>query len=183
MRGLKFILAVSACFSGPAIACRDEPELRLSWLKTADLIVIAQVSNYRIVPDFHDSVAAGYRYELLQKALTATPEQRTDIQRRVRLASDFARIDVTIAEVLAGAAPANMDVTWDTGWFRLPDELAPGSYLLALRAPGKVGISPARARSWTVLSPTCERSFLVESGSAAAAEIRQELLRNRPKPK
>jgi hypothetical protein len=169
------LLAVLAGCPTSALACRDEPELVLSWLGTADLVVVGHVSNYRIVPDFHDPIAAGHRYELLQRALTATPEQRAEIQRSMRRASDFARIDLQVEEILAGAAPDELEITWDTSWFQLPDNLRPGSYLIALRAPGKAGASPARANSWTVLSPVCQSSFLVPAGSADAAAIRREL--------
>lgn len=175
MRVPKVVLAILAAFPSPALACRDEPELRLSWLKIADLVVVAQVSNYRVVPDFHDPIAAAHRYELLQRALVATPEEREKIRQQVGLASDFARIDVAVEEVLAGTPPERLDVTWDTSWFKLPERLEPGSYLIALQAPGKYVRTPARAKTWTVLSPICELSFLVPSNSKVAAEIRERL--------
>ena len=168
------LLALVGC-SAPALACRDEPELRLGWLRRADLVVVGQVSNYRIVPDFNDPIAARVRYDLLEKALVATPEEREAIRRSMRSASDYAHIDVQVEEVLAGTVPERLQVTWDTSWFRLPDRLEPGSYLIALEAPGKGAVSPARARSWTVLSPICEQSFLVRSESKEADAIRHQL--------
>jgi hypothetical protein len=175
MRSLSVVLAIAAAFPAPALACRDEPELQLSHLKSADLVVVAQVSNYRIVPDFNDPIAAAHRYELLQLALAAAPEERETIRRQIGRASDFARIDVAIEEVLSGTAPESLVVTWDTSWFKLPEQFEPGSYLIALQAPGKYVRTRARATSWTVLSPVCERSFLVPSSSKEAEAIRQQL--------
>lgn len=172
---LALLLITLVGFSAPALACRDEPELRLSWLNQADLVLVGHVSHYRVVPDFHDPVAAAHRYELLERALVATPEQREQIRRQVGLASDFARVDVRVEEVLIGTRPERLEVTWDTSWFKLPESLEPGSYLMALQAPGKLVRTPARSRTWTVLSPICEQSFLVPSTSKAAAAIRQEL--------
>ncbi len=174
---LALLLITLVGFSTPALACRDEPELRLSWLSRADLVIIGQVSNYRIVPDFNDPIAARVRYELLERALGANPEEREVIRSNMRSASDYAHLDVQVEEVLAGTVPERLEVTWDTSWFRLPDSLEPGSYLIALQAPGKGAVSPARARSWTVLSPICEQSFLIPSGSKDAVAIRQQLRR------
>lgn len=175
MRGFQVFLAIFAVLPAPALACRDEPELRLSWLRNADLVVVAQVSNYRVVPDFHDPIAANHRYKLLEQALVAAPEERERIRRQMRLASDFARIDVKVEDVLVGTPPERLEVTWDTSWFKLPESLEPGSYLIALQAPGKYVRTPARARSWTVLSPVCEMSFLMPSNSKAAAAVRKQL--------
>ena len=72
--------------SSPALACRDEPELRLSALKNADLIVVAEVSNYRVEPDFYDWNG------------------------QVRPAMDFARIDVKVEEVLRGSLPDTLEL-------------------------------------------------------------------------
>ena len=151
MRGLKVLLALCAVFSSPALACRDEPELRLSWLKTADLVVVAHVSNYRVEPDF------------------------LEINGRVQRIPNFARIDVRVEEVLRGIAPETLEVTWDTSWFQLPGNLEAGSYLIALWAPGKYERTLERAKTWTVLSPVCERSFLIPSTSEDAAAIREHL--------
>ena len=175
MRGGHILLAFLGAVSAPALACRDEPEIVMSRLGDADLVLVAQVSNYRVVPDFHDPIAAAHRYDLLERALVATPEQREQIRRQVGLASDFARIDVGVEEVLVGIPPERFEVTWDTSWFKLPESLEPGSYLIALQAPGKYVRTPARAKSWTVISPTCELSFLVPSNSKDAAAIRRQL--------
>lgn len=175
MARLAIMLALLGLAPVPALACRDEPELKMSWVGRADLVVVAQVSNYRVVPDFHDPIAAAHRYELLERALVATAEQREQIRRQVGLASDFARIDVRVEEVLVGTAPEKLEVTWDTSWFKLPERLESGSYLIALQAPGKYAITPARAKTWTVLSPVCEVSFLIPSSSKDAAAIRQQL--------
>ena len=174
MRTFKFVLALAVASPGPAFACRDEPELKLSWLKIADLVVVAQVSNYRAVPDFNDPIAAAHHYELLEQALVAPPEQRERIKQQLRPA--FARIDVKVGEVLAGTLPEALEVTWDTNLFKLPENLKAGSYLLALHAPGKYETTRARTKTWTVLSPICDLSFLVPSDSKEAGAIRAYLL-------
>jgi hypothetical protein len=149
---LALLLITLVGFSTPALACRDEPDLRLSWLSRADLVLVGHVSNYRVVPDFHE------------------------VNGQVKRSPDFARIDVRVGEVLQGAPPDELEVTWDTSWFELPKSFKEGSYLIALHAPGKHVTSPARAKSWTILSPVCERSFLVPSSSQDAAAIRKQLL-------
>ena len=144
-------MAFSIAFSSPALACRDEPELRLGALKNADLIVVAEVSNYRVEPDFYEWNG------------------------RLGRGRDFARIDVRVDEVLRGSPPNELEVTWDTNWFQLPNSLEEGSYLIALYAPGKYLKTQKRARTWTVISPACERSFLIRSNTEDAAAIREQL--------
>ncbi|HEY0629553.1 MAG TPA: hypothetical protein VGD23_09500 [Sphingomicrobium sp.] len=178
MARVALLLLTLIGYSTPALACRDEPELELSWLSRADLVIVGRVSNYRITPDFNDPVAARVRYDLLERALAANPEEREAIRRNIRSASDYAHLDVQVEEVLVGTVPERLEVTWDTSWFRLPDRLEPGLYLIALQAPGKGAVSPARARSWTVLSPICEQSFLIPSGRKDAVAIRQQLESN-----
>lgn len=177
MRGVQIVLALFVALPAPALACSREPELVMSRLGDADLIVVGEVSNYRPTPDFNDPIIAAYHYELLERALVSTPEKLEQIKRQIRF--EFARIDVRVTEVLQGTLPEGIEVTWDTSWFRLPDSLEEGSYLMALEAPGKLGRTPARAKSWTVLSPICEQSFLIPSSSEAAAAIREHLRNTR----
>ena len=71
---------------------------------------------------------------------------------------DYAQFSVKISEILKGAVPKEIAVTWDNSTFGEPEQLEPGPYLIALRDP-QSAVPPLRGPSATVF-PNKEPSTL-----------------------
>jgi hypothetical protein len=74
------------------------------------------------------------------------------------LITAYARFDVLVDEVLVGAAPESLTVTWDNSTYGEPEDMPSGPFLIALRDP-ESGPLPVRGPSATVL-PNPDLSLL-----------------------
>jgi hypothetical protein len=140
----------------------------------ADLVVVGQVSNYRIVRPKND---------------------------KGRIIAEYARFDIRIREVVKAAstdAPLSGDsitVTWDNSTFSEPDAMyslpqSPG-FLIALRHPSS-DLPPVRGPSafiaptpepehFTVFQAPCAQAFIFRMDSLVAIALRQWLTTDRDK--
>ena len=176
------LLAVAAglaATSGSANACIVSVPPRLEDASYADLVVIGQIENYRIIRD------EAFRREMLARP-NLSPEDRKHYENpKTSLLSDYARFEIKVESVLAGHASGTLSVTWDNSTFGEPDQTKPGRYLIALRRPGSAS-PPLRGPSatilpspdpsaLTVLQAPCSGAFIYEAESNAAQSI-QEIL-------
>lgn len=178
LTALSFVLA-----SEPVHACRVRALLDLNDVKYADVVLVGRVSNYQIVRDVE------FRREKL-----ADPKHPLDLlktyESTASLMSDYARFDIQVNQVLTGKAPTRLAVTWDNSTFEIPEKMASGPFLIALRKPSSE-IPPLRGPSATilpsrepgsmaVLQAPCSSPFIFESTSNEARTVRL-ILKARPR--
>lgn len=163
-----------ALMSGPVHACRMHAQLELSDVRYADVVLIGRVSHYRIIRDVE------FRRKMLANP-KLPPDMRKFYQGPNGLLSDYASFDVEVDQVLAGKATTSISVTWDNSTFGVPEKMAAGPFLIALRRPDSkipplrgpsATILPSREpRSLTVLQAPCSSPFIFESTSDEARTI------------
>lgn len=98
----------------------------------------------------------------------------------------YARFAVQVEEVLIGNAGESVAVRWDNSTFALPDEMGPGPFLIALRAPSsETSASPTmpeisyrKPNLMTVLQAACSGGFIFEISSDEARVTRDILAIN-----
>ena len=128
----------------PAQACRMDRPIDLQDVRMAEIVVVGRISNYRIVRS----------------------------GRPPRAMASYARFDIQVEEVLLGTAPRRMTVSWYNSTFALPDQLATGPLLFALRrTTEQVGSRPPV----TVLQRPCSSPFMFEARSTQARQLRRLL--------
>ena len=113
----------------PTYASRHTSHFEIEDIKYADLIVIGRVSNYRIIRDLE-----------FRKSMLANPNLASGLRLHYEnpntsLLSDYAVFNVEISEIIKGAAPNKIAVTWENSTFSDPALLESGPYLIALRDP------------------------------------------------
>lgn len=178
-RSLVRCAAVAALIGGSpgsAHACRMFVSPKLEDVSYADVVVIGQIADYRIVRDdaFRSRMLSSPNLPADMRKLYQDPKQG--------LLSDYARFEIQVEQVLVGKAGAKLSVTWDNSTFREPDRMDPGRYLIALRRPNS-NMPPPRGPSATILpSPDasvltllqapCSRAFIYEVDSEDAHAIR-----------
>ena len=162
--------------TAPAHACRMNAPLNIEDVRFADVVVVGRIANYRIVRD----------HEFRRKMLASPhmrPEDRKHYGPTTSLMPDYARFEIVVDEVLAGTAPKRIVATWDNSTFGVPETMAPGPYLIALRRPTS-RIPPLRGPSatiWanrepgllTMLQAPCSIPFKFPSNSDHALTIRR----------
>lgn len=94
----------------------------------ADVVIIGRISSYEVVLD-------PVVRERHQKTLARFPDMRKTLGDITGFLTDYARFDVLVDEVLRGAAPENLTVSWDNSTFSEPKDMPPGPFLIALREP------------------------------------------------
>jgi hypothetical protein len=152
--------------------------INLDDVKYADVVVVGQIMNYKIVRD-HE-----FRRRMLSNP-NLSPNMRELYEGPGGLISDYARFDVQIDEVLVGKAPTTLSVTWDNSTFEEPEKMATGPFLIALRDP-KSPTPPLRGPSayvgpnpdptaLTVLQAPCSSPFIFESTSDETRTVRSIL--------
>ena len=171
-----FVALAAMMAAAPAQACRMNTPLNIEDVQFADVVVVGRIANYRIVRD----------HEFRRKMLASPhmrPEDRKRYGPRTGLLPDYARFEILVDEVLAGTAPRRLIATWDNSTFGVPETMAPGPFLIALRRPTSP-IPPLRGPSatiWanrepgslTLLQAPCSRPFMFESGSDHAMTVRR----------
>jgi hypothetical protein len=166
----------------PALACRTPAPIALKDVRHADLVVVGRIAGYRIVRD----------EELRRKMLSSPtlPAEMREIYESGRsLMGDHGRLEIEVDEVLAGTAPKRIVATWDNSTFSLPDSMAAGPFVIALRRPDSARpplrgpsatIAPnSEPRSLAILQAPCAPPFLFETGSDRARAVRRLLSRRR----
>jgi hypothetical protein len=144
-------------------------------VRYADIVVIGQIDNYRVIRD-----------EAVRKRLLSRPNLPVDTRKiyqdpKGSLMSDYARFDIKVEAVLIGQAPERLDVTWDNSTFGEPEQMRPGRYLIALRRLGSPP-PPLRGPSATLspdpdpsalslLQAPCSSAFVYEVESAEARAV------------
>jgi len=173
MRGIGLaLLLLFVASAQSAKACNSgDAEFALEDIKQADLVVVGRIANYRVLPDLRDPVAHMRRYELLQEALKATPEQMESLRRSNYSLSDFASFEIQVEHVLKGEASKTINVRWQNETFREPEAMPPGPYVIALRAP-KLSAPPAQ-NHFTIFQASCSRAYIFTSESKEAAQARK----------
>ncbi len=182
-RSLAAAAALAAVLlSAPAQACRMHAPLKLEDVRFAELVVVGRVANYRIVRD-HE-----FRRRMLRSP-HLTPEMRRQYGPNSILMSDHARFDVLVDEVLVGTPPRRLTVTWSNSTFALPETMAAGPFVIALRRAGAPA-PPLRGPSatiWgggdpqalTLLQAPCSSAFMFAVASGEARTLRRMLGRRR----
>lgn len=155
------IVVLGLAMSQPALACMADEPVVLSDVSYANVVVVGRISDYEIVQD--DPSRSLFR--------------------------DYARFVISIDKVLVGNVPNRISVTWDNSTFELPEEMAEGPFLIALRLPTS-DMPPLRGPSATifanpepdmlaVLQAPCSSPFILESSSEEARRIRKILISRR----
>ena len=168
---------------GPAHACRIYARLDINDVKHADVVVVGRVSSYQIVRDVE------FRRKML--ANPKLPRDRREFYEGTSsVLGDYARFDVQVDRVLAGAAPTSLSVTWDNSTSGEPETMRAGPFLSALRkshskmpplrGPSATILPSREPASLTVLQAPCSSPFIFESTSEEARAIRL-LLEARPR--
>jgi hypothetical protein len=178
MHRIWFVAAVLVLFSAsqPAFACRMRAQIDLSDVRHADVVLVGQISNYRIIRD------EAFRDRMLSNP-NLTPERREIHEGRQSLLPDYALFDIEVGEVLVGTTPNRLSATWDNSTFGEPESMPPGPFLIALRNPlpptsplGGPNIFPNPDIALpTLLQAPCASPFLFENDSDQAAEVRRIL--------
>jgi hypothetical protein len=161
---MRFLLSSAALLLGftvsaPASACTTDAEIVFDDVKYADIVVVGEIANYKVV----------------------TPPGE-----KPGFLPDYARFDILVDEVLKGQVGKTLTVTWDNSTFGDPDSIPPGQYLIALRSPKSTSIPPLRGPSATILprpepaAPTllqaaCADPFMFLSTSESAKAVRKIL--------
>lgn len=166
--------------SGPAHACFTRVPPVMADVRYASVVVIGRVANYRIVLD---QEVRRKRREMLAHSPNMPASMRRDYANQKHFLSDFARFDVVVDEVLTGAPPRIIPVTWNNSTFGEPETMAPGPYLIALRDPaaalpplrGPSGFIPPNPDSstLTLLQAPCSSPFLFSVASEEAGAVRR----------
>lgn len=155
------LLLISVTTAGqPALACSISAQRDPYDILLADIVVVGRVVNYEVV--------SGLRFR-----------QRHGVGPSFKTA--FARFDIVVEEVLYGAAPARLTVTWANSTFGLRREYEPGPYLIALStAEGRskwldnFGLAPMPGMP-AVLQADCAAPFILRSSRVKAYRVRQIL--------
>ena len=179
---IAFTPAAAVLGAAPAQACRMFVQPSLDDVRYADVVVVGRIDNYRIIRD-----------EAFRRRMLASPNLPSDMRKiyedpRQSLISDYARIDILVEEVLVGRTSDRTSATWSNSTFALPDQIAPGPYLIALRRPSSAS-PPLRGPSGTIvpspdphdltlLQAPCSSAFIFEIESEQARRLR-ELVKSR----
>lgn len=164
-------LALATLSALPAGACRVHVPINLGDVHYASTVVVGRISNYRIVLD---PKAREARARILANSPDMSREVRQMLESQTAFLSDYARFDVIVDDVLFGTAPGVVSVTWQNSTFGEPASMAPGPYLIALRAPGSVAPDPTLP---TLLQAPCSSPFLFPVASEEAVAVRRIIAR------
>ncbi|PYB77002.1 hypothetical protein [Rhizobium wuzhouense] len=143
-RGFLFLLAALLVPASPAFACAKRAPLRLEDVSFADHVVLARVTRFEMV---RDEEAHRRAQDLMAKLAPGRPQPT-----KVRLMSDYARINLAVDEVLLGNAVESLTVSWVSPPYNEDFPLPSGAFVIALRNPASP-IPPLRGASATILPP------------------------------
>ena len=172
-----------AAASGPARACIMFVPATLADVRYADVVVIGQINNYRIIRD------EAFRKKMLASPNLSVDDRKTYTNPKTNLVTDYARFEIQVTDVLVGQASKRVSATWRNSTFGQPDQMASGRYLIALRRPRSAS-PPLRGpsatilpspdpRTLTVLQAPCSGAFIYDAESKEALSIRKILAAQR----
>jgi hypothetical protein len=167
-------LAVTAALvtmiaTAPAHACRIYRPIRLEDVRSADVVLVGRISNYRIIRD-HD-----FRRKMLANPNLPANDRKLYENPRTFLLTDYARFDVTADEMLVGTAPKTLSLSWRNSTFAEPETMAAGPYLIALRRRSAAIPADPGEPPLTILQAGCSSPFMFETHSDQARAVRRIL--------
>ncbi len=118
--------AISLTMARPAQACMVLSRLDLNDILLAEIVVIADLANYRTTrnEEYRRRELAVPNLDPKRRALLLDPDYR--------FISDGALFDIQVKRRLVGRVPNKITVTYDGGTFGEPATIAPGRYLIGL---------------------------------------------------
>jgi hypothetical protein len=177
------VAATMAAASGPARACIMFVPPTLADVSYADVVVIGQIKNYRIIRD------EAFRKKRLASPNLSAKDRKFYENPKTGLLPDYARFEIQVEHVLVGQASGRLSAMWDNSTFGEPDQMVSGRYLIALRRPRSAS-PPLRGPSatilpspdpstLTVLQAPCSSAFIYGAESKEALAIRKILAAQR----
>jgi hypothetical protein len=163
--GLLFILIA---LGSPAHACLNLQPVDLAGVRKADAVVIGRISNYAFILD------PVIRQKYAKNYPDSSPELLETLRNRPSFATDYARFDLQIDEILVGEVGQTIDVILYGSWIGPPESMPPGLMLIALKNPNSGYPEPGAFRA---LQGPCSNPFIFSSTGAEASEIRKILNR------
>jgi hypothetical protein len=184
MRNCLYAIAFSLSvilLAKPTNACMTMEAIKLDDIKYASVVVIGRITNYEVVLD--QAVRQERKKELARPNLP--PEYRKALSRQKSFMSDYAHFNVLVDEVLVGAPPQVLSVTWDNSTFGEPKKLDEGPFLIALRkqdaqtpplrGPSATILPVPEPQSLTILQAPCAPPFMLKATSAETKKVRDLL--------
>jgi len=163
-----------------AYACMTLAQLVLSDVKFADVVVVGQIRNYKIIEDPNIR-------ELQKKRCADNTSPEDHFCKTRSFLSDYAQFQIEVDIVLKGQPKETVTVTWDNSTFGEPQSLGDDTerFLIALRAASSK-MPPLRGPSafiaanpdpemMTVLQAPCASPFIFKFPGKAASQVKDIL--------
>jgi hypothetical protein len=159
--------------------CRVRRPLQPDDIRFACLALIGRIENYEIIRD------AAFRRSMLQSEIVSIIGKNVYEDSRKTLLCDYAKLDISVDQVLLGQAENRMTATWFNSTFGLPRSVSDSLLLMAFRSPSAKGppkqgpgatfFSPKEPELLTVLQAPCAPAFLLPVDGEAARTVRDRL--------
>ncbi|MDA7788027.1 hypothetical protein N8940_02205 [Sphingomonadaceae bacterium] len=173
--GILFASLTVLLVSGKVEACGFYVPPELENIADADLVVIGNLSNYRINRDME------FREERLADPETPVHLRQLYEDPKGSIGSDFSTFNVEVKEVLVGKTSKTViPVSWENSTFNQPEKMDAGSYLIGLVYPPDISKRKyvpryLKAGNMHPLQRPCSSAFIMAADNPSYNEVRNIL--------